>query len=315
MGLRFRKSISLCKGVKLNLGKNSASISVGGKGYRKTINTKGQVTTSFGIPGTGVYYTETKSLNKDKNNRSPNNGRIEDSYQRNSQSDYMEQSNILSHQIDERVDDSWFPNDATNIMQGVQEEIKQKAAYSEKASKHRTRGSIADILNLYMHCDETIDWTEIVVSTSANEVFMEEEVWKFYKKVATKVLDGDIDTYLQVIEQIRPLDDLLLCGGDFEFGTDNPDIIEIEFNVMPEEVLGNGYTDELLQEYVCACSIRIARDIMALLPVNHVIVTAILKNRKLLEVSFDKEVMLGINFKSGHAGTDIIKYFDVRTGK
>lgn len=313
MGLRFRKSISLCKGVKLNFGKTGASISVGGKGYRKTINTKGQVTTSFGIPGTGVYYTETTSLNKDKNNRSSNNRRRENNYRRNNQVDYMEQASISSYQMDESVDDSWFSNDTTNIVQDFQGEIRQEeTAYSENASEHRARVSISDILNLYTHCDETVDWTEIVVSTSADELFMEEDVWRFYKNVANKVLDGDIDTYLQVIEQIRPLDDLLSYGGDFEFGTDNPDIMEIEINVMPEDVLGDGYNDELLQEYVCACSIRVARDIMALLPVNQVIVTAVLENRKLLEVSFDKAVMLGVNFKGGNTGSAIIKNFDIR---
>ena len=66
MGLNFRKSIKLCKGVKLNIGKSGLSISVGGKGYKKTINTKGQVTTTVGIPGTGVYYTDTKNLKDDK---------------------------------------------------------------------------------------------------------------------------------------------------------------------------------------------------------------------------------------------------------
>lgn len=40
MGLRFRKSVTLCKGVKLNFGKTGMSVSVGGKGYHKTINTK-----------------------------------------------------------------------------------------------------------------------------------------------------------------------------------------------------------------------------------------------------------------------------------
>ena len=55
MGLRFRKSVTLCKGVKLNFGKTGMSVSVGGKGYHKTINTKGQVTTSVGIPGSGIY--------------------------------------------------------------------------------------------------------------------------------------------------------------------------------------------------------------------------------------------------------------------
>lgn len=71
MGLRFRKSVTLCKGVKLNFGKTGMCVSVGGKGYHKTINTKGQVTTSVGIPGSGIYYTDTKRLggNKQANQR------------------------------------------------------------------------------------------------------------------------------------------------------------------------------------------------------------------------------------------------------
>ena len=31
MGLRFRKSVTLCKGVKLHFGKTGMSVSVGGK--------------------------------------------------------------------------------------------------------------------------------------------------------------------------------------------------------------------------------------------------------------------------------------------
>ena len=62
MGLRFRKSISLCKGVKLNFGKTGMSVSLGTKGYHKTISTSGRVTTTVGVPGTGIYYTDTKNL-------------------------------------------------------------------------------------------------------------------------------------------------------------------------------------------------------------------------------------------------------------
>lgn len=66
MGLRFRKSVTLCKGVKLNFGKTCMSVSVGRKGCHKTINTKGQVTTTVGIPGSGIYYTDIKRLGRNK---------------------------------------------------------------------------------------------------------------------------------------------------------------------------------------------------------------------------------------------------------
>ena len=59
MGLNFRKSISLFKGVKLNLGTKSAGLSFGVKGARYSVNTNGTRRATFGIPGTGLSYTKT----------------------------------------------------------------------------------------------------------------------------------------------------------------------------------------------------------------------------------------------------------------
>lgn len=64
MGWRFRKSFKILPGVKLNLNKKSTSITFGGKGAHYTVNSKGTHTASAGIPGTGLYYTE--SVNKKK---------------------------------------------------------------------------------------------------------------------------------------------------------------------------------------------------------------------------------------------------------
>lgn len=58
MSIRFRKSISLGGGLKLNLNKKSAGLSFGGKGARFSVNSDGRKTTSVGIPGTGIYWTK-----------------------------------------------------------------------------------------------------------------------------------------------------------------------------------------------------------------------------------------------------------------
>ena len=57
MGLRFRKSIKLGKGVKLNLGKKGVGLSFGTKGARVSLNSSGRKTATFGIPGTGLSYS------------------------------------------------------------------------------------------------------------------------------------------------------------------------------------------------------------------------------------------------------------------
>ena len=51
MGLRLRKSIKLGGGAKLNIGKKSVGMSVGGKGARYSVNSSGRRTKSVGIPG------------------------------------------------------------------------------------------------------------------------------------------------------------------------------------------------------------------------------------------------------------------------
>lgn len=58
MGLRFRKSFKIAPGVRVNLNKKSASISVGTKGARITKSTSGRTTTTVGIPGTGISYSQ-----------------------------------------------------------------------------------------------------------------------------------------------------------------------------------------------------------------------------------------------------------------
>lgn len=66
MGLRFRKSVKIAPGVRLNISKKSVGISAGVKGYRKSINSSGRVTTSIGVPDTGVSYVKTENLKSKK---------------------------------------------------------------------------------------------------------------------------------------------------------------------------------------------------------------------------------------------------------
>lgn len=56
MGLRFHKTLKLLPGIRLNLSKTGASLSVGGKGLTCNIGKKGTKTT-IGMPGTGVSYS------------------------------------------------------------------------------------------------------------------------------------------------------------------------------------------------------------------------------------------------------------------
>lgn len=57
MGLKFRKSIKIAPGLKLNINSKSVSVTGGVKGAHHTVSSTGKRTTSVGIPGTGLSYT------------------------------------------------------------------------------------------------------------------------------------------------------------------------------------------------------------------------------------------------------------------
>ena len=66
MGLRFRKSINLGGGFKINLSKSGIGYSWGGKGYRVTKKAKGGFRSTSSIPGTGISYTYDTHKHKSK---------------------------------------------------------------------------------------------------------------------------------------------------------------------------------------------------------------------------------------------------------
>lgn len=60
MGLRFRRSVRLMPGVRVNFGTRGASVSLGGRGASYTIGS-GRRTATVGIPGTGLSFSQSIS--------------------------------------------------------------------------------------------------------------------------------------------------------------------------------------------------------------------------------------------------------------
>lgn len=68
MGFRFRKSISICPGVRLNLGKKGlSSVSVGARGASVSFGRQG-THANIGLPGTGLSYRTKLSSGSNKSN-------------------------------------------------------------------------------------------------------------------------------------------------------------------------------------------------------------------------------------------------------
>ncbi len=279
MGLRFRRSISIVPGVKLNFGKTGMSVSAGMPGFHKTFHTSGKVTTSVGIPGTGIYYVDTQNPNKRTNS---GNTRTRESATNNNSSsfdDYQRQEPVRTTSNNTETDN-----------------------HVNESATPLTQLDTQTLKSIHKACDDTVDWTEVLVSENAPDSSYNQEMWSYYHEMAPKVLSGDIDAYLQLIYEVNPLDDLLQYGGNFEFGTDDPKMIEVEF-VVNTSALSSARTrmndrdyNYLLQDYVASTCIRIARDMFALLPISNTIVHAVIGNDTVLSVDFDRPTLSKLKF-------------------
>ncbi len=75
MGFRFRKSVKIAPGVKINLSKSGGSLSLGGRGATVNIGSRG-VRSTYSIPGTGIsYVTQTSSSRNTRSSSSHSSNR------------------------------------------------------------------------------------------------------------------------------------------------------------------------------------------------------------------------------------------------
>lgn len=317
MGLRFRRSIKICDGLKLNFGKTGMSMTVGSGPLKKTFNTNGNVTTTVGLPGTGIYWTETERRGA-RNNRTSaaRQGREriqapQSDYQApDAVNDYFSQPSMFEDDDSALLAEFYIPapvaapsySDSSPVLSTDQ------VRPCGTASIERNCLLADDIKRLYMYSDAPVDWTELISGSSADELLMDLDTHRYCMQMASRILSGDVDAYLEVIERMRPVDDLALYSGDFEFGTDSPTYIEVEFCAYPERVLQNGSSDMLLEEFISAVSVRVARDIMALLPVSKVLIHVEIDGKTVLSANIARGELCLKNFRNNLAA-DIVQTF------
>ncbi len=272
MGLNFRKSISLGKGLKLNLSKSGPSVSFGKSGFRQSVNLKGQERTTVGIPGTGVYYTKTSNV---KNIVGGLTGKNDDSKGKKTSKKDSESKASKSGK-------SAAAAEAKAAKAAKNEELIRES----QAKIEEFAAGIEALKSVHKQSDGYIDWEAIANGAVSGQI---SELRPF----AQSVLAGDIDAYFRVIEQVGPFDDLLEYGSGFEVGTDDPRFLEVEFQVKSDKIIPTQYPDmkasgelvmkdfsksayyELVQDYVSSTMLRVARDTFALLPVQQVIIHAV----------------------------------------
>ena len=179
MGLKFRKSINLGGGFKINLSKSGVGYSWGGKGFRVTKKAKGGFRTTSSIPGSGISYTYDTKKHK---NKSHGNGSANHNPQPSSD------NNTYGTQVIEN-------NTATGIVSEGLEEMITSASKSLRCDKWSTIGLIVSVFLGF----------GFPLFFLASVVFL---IWKIYVRINGIIhLDYTIDSDQQSLidERMRPL--------------------------------------------------------------------------------------------------------------
>ena len=339
--LRFRRSVSICKGVRLNFGKKGVSISSGIPGFRKTYNfNTGKTTTSVGIPGTGIYYVDTSGPSKKKEEKKSG-GLFSDLFGGNQSGSSSASNNATSYSNNNASqkhtaskpaapvypvysDTTGQPTNASSNSVTSKEKSKPIETVVEVSEyRHTTPVSVVDepviiptvepvsvsipveerkpekitydtIKAIFENCDVAIDWVDVLShkAPTSNDVVL--ETWEYLHKKAVDVFEGNIDTFLEIISTVNPYDDLLDYAENFEFGTDDSSVMEVELSII------DANTDKLkksvFEDYYSAIAIRVARDTFALLPVDKVTIHINYKAKEIRVVTFEREKFHEIDF-------------------
>jgi hypothetical protein len=121
----------------------------------------------------------------------------------------------------------------------------------------------------------------------------EYEEWSAVRELARRIQGNDVAAYMDAIRQLDPLSEINALGSSVECEAIDESLMVATIHVHGEEIipreiktlLKSGKLSvkktpitkyyELYQDYVCACSLRVAQELFALLPVEMVIITAV----------------------------------------
>ncbi len=144
--------------------------------------------------------------------------------------------------------------------------------------------------NLWMTADETIDWTDALAHEWPSDSLSSIAMWKFYHRNAEAVLNGDVNVYAEVLRKANPLGELMEYAKEISMRTPDPDRVEAVFSARDEHM------EKDAKKYLSAMGVRIARDLLACLPVSEVKVTANYNNQTAMEVIYRRDQLMHRNF-------------------
>ena len=335
MGFGMRKSFKIAPGVRINVGKKSAGISVGCKGLRYSVNSRTGSRATASIPGTGISYTT--STKKYKSNAYSRNSELKRLQKKKEKMEQLELNKLevelyenkleiiksIHKECDETV--NWANIESLeppfNLVEG------EKGVNELEAIKKLENYKPTFFSKILKKQEVEINKLKENIDLAKNKDEEEYRAWENMVDVARRINKQDIDTYFEVIDEFRPLDDLLEFGSGFEFFIEEPNWIEVDFDVntdsvVPKEIKSLTKTGkvstkqmtkskyfDIQQDYICSCTLRIARDMFALIPIDYIVINALDYKLDTSTGQYNKEVLLSVKIDKNkllHLNMDLI---------
>jgi len=117
--------------------------------------------------------------------------------------------------------------------------------------------------------------------------------WKESGELARRIVAGDRKAMLEAIKDLDPFSDISQLGSHLEFQVWEEGIVEATLHVHSQDVvpgevksllksgklsvkkMPKGQFNELFQDYVCGCALRVANELFSILPIESTIITAV----------------------------------------
>ena len=174
------------------------------------------------------------------------------------------------------------------------------AAYQKEETPDREKGTPpaqspakkkgSGIQDLWKTADENVDWTDALAHSTPTDGLTGKRLWSFYHKMAPKVLAGDLDAYTEVLKTSNPLGELTDYAESINMRAPGADCLESTFVCRDE------FMKENRKLYLAGMGLRIARDLLACLPVSEVKVTAEQDGKAVFTAIYTRQQLLHRNF-------------------
>ncbi|SKB07117.1 hypothetical protein SAMN05421862_13047 [Pseudomonas extremaustralis] len=150
--------------------------------------------------------------------------------------------------------------------------------------------------------------------------------WAEERDIAIRILDGDRQAKLDAIEAFESFAEISHLGSAIQMIVHEGGVLEARLaihgsDVLPTEIksllksgklsakaMPTGRFNELHQDYVCSCALRVGRELLAILPDDLVIVTALdnvlnsstghMEEQPILSVAFSRPTVDGLNLET-----------------